>query len=203
MAKTYRRKISRKNSKRKNMRKKSGKKSTIKRVRMYKKKSMRRMHRMRGGSGVPNGPVGYSWNGGNPATWPGVEASKGMDTQGMAMSNHFALSKNGVLVGGIEPARSTKDDPISTPPQNGGRRRKGRRGKYHQKGGFLQDIVNLGRQGVVNVQSTIDGIYGMRPPVSPYPYEDQPINADYKFVGTVPPDVRQIYVKANETVGKL
>jgi hypothetical protein len=180
-------------------------KSMLNKKRNVKKSNKKsRMHKggcacaMKGGS--VNGPVGYAWDGGNLATWPGAAASEGANTNGMTMSNHFAVSKNGIVVGGIDPARSTKDDPITTPPMNGGKR------KYKkQKGGFLQDIVNLGRGAQYGVNGAYLNLVGKQQPVSqnPYPTQDQPIDRDYKFISSPPIDVRTKYVDANENVAKV
>jgi len=62
---------------------------------------------MRGGmvSSPASGPVGYSWDGGNEASWPGVASvmNPELNTQGATMSNHFNVSPNGIAVGGIDP----------------------------------------------------------------------------------------------------
>jgi hypothetical protein len=70
--------------------------------------------KMKGGmvSSPAAGPVGFSWDGGNIGTWPGASATKGLDTNGATMSNHFKLSPNGIVVGGLNPARSTTDDQL-------------------------------------------------------------------------------------------
>ena len=131
---------------------------------------------MKGGmvSSPGAGPVGYSWDGGNVASWPGVG---GLDTNSQTMSNHFSLSKDGIVVGGIDPARSTSDDQIL----------KG--GKKRQKGGFLQEIVNLGR----GVENGVNGGYfnlmGKTQPLSQNPYpQNQPIDTQYKYIGGTPND---------------
>ena len=98
-------------------------------------------------SSPASGPVGYSWNGGNIGSWPGVQASQGLDTNGQQMSNHFSLSKNGILVGGIDPARSTSGDPI----MKGGKR---------QKGGFFQEMINLGRGAQYGLNSGYSHLIG-------------------------------------------
>jgi hypothetical protein len=119
------------------------------------------------------------------------------------MSNYFKLSPNGVVVGGLDPARSTKDDQLMTPPMNGGRKRKDKGKK--QKGGFFQELVNLGRGVQYNMQGVGYGLMGKNQPISenPYPTESQPIDTDTKFIGVAPVDVRQIYVDANNEVAKI
>jgi hypothetical protein len=149
------------------------------------------------------GPVGYSWNGGDIGTWPGAAATKGLDTNGATMSNHFKLSPNGIVVGGLNPARSTTDDQLMTPPMNGGRKRKGKGSK--QKGGFFQELVNLGRGAQYNIQGVGYGLAGKLQPISqnPFPTEGQPIDGDFKFIGGQPPDVRKIFIDANNQVAQI
>lgn len=162
---------------------------------------------MRGGmvSSPAAGPVGYSWQGGNEATWPGVGASHGIDTQGTTMSNHFGLSPNGIVVGGIDPARSTSDDVNLNSSMTGGKR--GKRGKGgkggkgkrgNMKGGFFQEIVNLGRGAQYGVNGGYFDLTGKQQPLSQNPYPtDQPINKTSSFIGGIPPDVKEIYKDAN------
>ena len=148
------------------------------------------------------GPVGYSWQGGNEATWPGVAASQGIDSYGKTMSNHFKVSPNGVVVGGIDPYSGTSNQ-NGTLNMNGGRKRKSKGKK--QKGGFFQEIVNLGRGAQHGVNGGYFNLVGKQQPISqnPYPTEDQPIDVNYKMIGTVPPNVRGIYVDANNQVAKI
>jgi len=153
---------------------------------------------MRGGmvSSPAAGPVGYSWEGGNESTWPGVGASHGIDTQGTTMSNHFGLSPNGIVVGGIDPARSTSDDVNINSSMTGGKRGKGKRG--NMKGGFFQEIVNLGRGAQYGVNGGYFDLTGKQQPLSQNPYPtDQPINKTSSFIGGIPPDVKEIYKDAN------
>jgi|AntAceMinimDraft_11_1070367.scaffolds.fasta_scaffold10385_3 hypothetical protein len=164
---------------------------------------------MKGGmiSSPASGPVGYAWQGGDEATWPGVAANHGTNTDGNVMSNHFAVSPNGIVVGGIDLARSTSDDPIINPPMNGGRRRHVSRNS-RQKGGFFQEIVNLGR----GVQDGINGGYfnliGKQQPISQNPYPTvQPIastggNNTIATSGS-PPNIEEIYMNANKNVAGL
>jgi hypothetical protein len=127
-----------------------------------------------GGNGNNLGPVGYAWKGGNVNTWPGV---KGVDS----MSNHFPLSKYGVTPGGVDPLY----------------------GSSVQKGGFLQDLVNLGRYGQYDGQSIVNGFMGVKAPVNPLPYNDQPIDKDMKIITSNVPDLTKYYVDANNYAGKL
>ena len=114
-----------------------------------------------GGNGAN---IGYAWKG-EPETWPGVKAAQGLDTQGKTMSNHFAVSKNGIVVGGVDPARSTSDD-------------------YLQKGGFLQEIQNAGRGVLYKLDGVYQGVLGKQQPMSPSPLV-QPIDKNVKFIGKI------------------
>ncbi len=157
--------------------------------------------KMRGGmvSSPAAGPVGYSWDGGNIATWPGASASEGLDTNGATMSNHFSLSKNGVAVGGIELPRSTNDDQILKGGKLG--RRKRHKG---QKGGFFQEILNLGRGAQDGINSGYYNLVGKTQPWSDNPWStEQPIDEKYKYIGQIPSSVRQIYIDANNQVAKI
>ena len=155
------------------------------------------------------GPVGYSWEGGNVDTWPGVSGSTNANIQGATMSNHFSVSPNGIVVGGIEPAESTVDSRILTPNMNGGKRRKTQKKlKKHgkkMKGGFYQEIVNLGRGIQYGVNGGYYDLVGKNQPLSqnPYPTQDQLIDKDYVFIGSSPPDVRKIYIDANNSTAKI
>jgi hypothetical protein len=172
--------------------------------------------KMKGGS-APNPFVGYPWKG-DSNTWPGIQASQGMNTNGATMSNHFSLSPNGIVVGGIEPARSTSDDQL----MKGGKRtkrnksRKGksskkgksmRRHKKRQRGGLgVQSIVNLGRGIESNVKGVYYGFAGKEQPVSQNPY---PTQGQYANSSTVQPmeeksiDYRNMFIKANDAVAKI
>ena len=203
------RKSSGKKHMRKNTKRRSNKK--IKRRKMsYKsnRKSTRRS-KMRGGS--THGSVGYSWNGGDVGTWPGVQASQGMNTNGATMSNHFSLSPNGIVVGGIEPAVSTSDDQLmnsSSASMSGGKKRKNNKKGKQQKGGLgFQSILNLGR----GLESSAKGVYysyaGEKQPNSdnPFPTQGQYAhnNNNTQTNNNNLPDIRGSYVKANETVAKI
>lgn len=168
--------------------------------------------KMKGGmvSSPAAGPVGYSWQGSNEATWPGVASSHGINTNGQTMSNHFSLSKNGIAVGGIELARSTSDDQIITPPtngsMNGGKRSKRHKKMAHrQKGGFFQEIVNLGRGAQDGLNSGYFNLIGKQQPLSENPYPtNQPLNdGNNSMTLSSPPDMRQLFVNANNQVAKV
>lgn len=152
---------------------------------------------MKGGmvSSPAAGPVGYSWDGGNEASWPGAAASQGLDTQGATMSNHFKVSPNGIVVGGIDPYAGSSG-------MAGGKKRKEKGKRNGQKGGFFQEIVNLGRGAQYGVNGGYFNLVGKQQPISqnPYPTLDQPIDTDYKFIGATPPNVRGMYVNANNQV---
>jgi len=205
-------KHARKNTKRRSLKKNKGRKTSRRSSRKSSRK-YKRNSRMRGGS--VNGPVGYSWNGGDVGTWPGVQASQGMNTNGATMSNHFSLSPNGIVVGGIEPAVSTSDDQLvnsSSSSMNGGKR-KNRRVRFNknrskkQKGGLgFQSIVNLGR----GLEAGAKGVYynfaGETQPNSqnPYPTQGQYANSNNSQpIDNKSIDVRDMYIKANNTVAKI
>lgn len=164
--------------------------------------------KMKGGmvSSPSAGPVGYSWQGGNEATWPGVGANHGINTSGTVMSNHFSLSPNGIVVGGIDPARSTSDDNNILPPMNGGRRTRLMKTKKAQKGGFFQEILNLGRGAQYGVNGGYFDLVGKHQPLSQNPYPtDQPINNNVSEIKGLssPPDIKQIFINANNDVAKI
>lgn len=178
--------------------------------------------RMMGGNmNAPiNGPVGYSWDGGNVSTWPGVQGSSdGVNTNGATMSNHFSLSPNGIVVGGIDPARSTSDDQIINSSMTGGKKgrsykiphyknmmAKSRKYKHAQKGGFFQEIVNLGRGAQDELNGGYFNLIGKQQPISqnPYPTEGQFNNsANQHHLVVDPPNMRDIYTTANDSVAKI
>ena len=194
----YNRFMKKKTNKKKHHYKKA--KKTIKRVFLksknssHKRKKYSKARKMRGGmvSSPAASPVGYSWNGGSPDSWPGVEASKGLDTKGSTMSNHFAVSPNGIVTGGIIPMK-----------QSAGKKGKSKKGKK-QHGGFFQEIQNLGRGTQYSANTTYYDFIGKNPPLGSNPYPtQQPINVDYKYIGQRPVDVRKIYIDANNTVAKI
>ena len=170
---------------------------------LHKSRSVRYGGKMKGGmiSSPASGPVGYPWDGGNIGSWPGAQASNGLDTNGMTMSNHLPLSKDGIAVGGINVARSSSDDQLL----KGGRKMKMKIKGKGQKGGFFQEIVNLGRGIQHNVNGGYFNLMGKAQPISqnPYPTQEQPIDGDYKYIGQPPVDVRKIYIDANDTVSKI
>ena len=129
-----------------------------------------------------NGPIGYGWNG-NPESWPGVMASKGLENNGMAMSNHFNVSKDGIVVGGIDPYYAQKNIPVLKGGKYLKNKKTSKRKNKKQKGGFFQEIVNLGR-GIQN--NLYDGYYttiGKPNPISNNPYPTtQPIDRNYKLI---------------------
>ena len=169
--------------KNKKYRYKSTKKSIKKSKKSKKNRKNKKTKKMYGGKcgcekyplkGGSLGPVGYSWKGGDESTWPGA---KGFSS----MSNHFPVSKYGITPGGVDPAIQSRG----------------------QKGGFLQDLVNLGRYGEYDARSVMNGFMGVKQPLSPLPYDDQPIDKDIKVVSTNPPDITKYYVDANKFAGKL
>jgi hypothetical protein len=148
--------------------------------------------KMRGGmvSSPASGPVGDPWQGGNYVT---------------PTPNYFAYSPNGIAVGGTELARSTTDDFIMKPPMNGGRKRNGHKGHKGQKGGFFQEIVNLGRGAQYGLNGGYFDLTGKQQPLSQNPYPTvQPFsNSDSSSTSSVQsmaPDVKQLYINANNQV---
>jgi hypothetical protein len=195
----------RKNTKRHSNKKIKRRKISYKSNRKSSRKSSRKS-RMRGGS--THGPVGYSWNGGDVGTWPGVQASQGMNTNGATMSNHFSLSPNGIVVGGIEPAVSTTDDQlINSSSMSGGKKRKNNKKGKKQRGGLgFQSIVNLGRGLEANVKGVYYNYVGEKQPNSdnPFPTQGQYVNSNnIQSQVNTSPDIRGSYIKANETVAKI
>ena len=76
--------------------------SSRKLVRARKRKLSRK--NMRGGTwyGLASGPVGCSWKGNNPSSWPGVSGKVGQ-------SNYYQLSPNGSPTGYFDPAVSSSN----------------------------------------------------------------------------------------------
>ena len=63
-------------------------------------RSRSRLGGFRGGYGPGGGPLG--------APWDGAEHVPGDSVQGMPSANHYAYSKGGIGVGGVDPALSTR-----------------------------------------------------------------------------------------------
>ena len=194
---------------RKNTKRRSNKKIKRRKMSYKSNRKSRRKSKMRGGS--THGPVGYSWNGGDVGTWPGVQASQGVNTNGATMSNHFSLSPNGIVVGGIEPAVSTSDDQLinsSSTSMSGGKKRKNNKKGKQQKGGLgLQNFLNLGRAFEAGAKSVYYGYAGEKQPNSdnPFPTQGQYVNSNNtsKTNDNNLPDIRGNFIKANETVAKI
>lgn len=169
--------------------------------------SNKRNKHIKGGS--VNGPIGYGWNGGDAGSWPGVQGSLGMNTNGATMSNHFSLSPDGIVVGGIDPARSTSDDMImKVVHMNGGKQNKRvKHRKSRQRGGFFQEIINLGRGAQAGVNGGYFNLTGKQQPISqnPYPTQNQLLSTTSNSVNTSHqiPDIRNIYVDANNSAAKM
>ena len=155
---------------------------------------------MRGGmvSSPAAGPIGSPWQGGNNIT---------------PTPNHFAHSPNGIEVGGTQLARSTSGDFITKPPMGGGNRKTSRvRGKGGvggsnvQKGGFFQEILNLGRGAQYGLNGGYFDLTGKTQPLSQNPYPSvQPLsNGGGPMSGiSSTPDMRQVYINANNQVAKV
>lgn len=160
--------------------------------------------------GSVNGPIGYGWNGGDIETWPGVKSSLGMNTYGTTVSNHFSVSPNGIVVGGIDPARSTSDDMIMKSSMNGGKQEtQVKHKKSKQRGGFFQEIVNIGRGAQAGLNSGYFNLIGKQQPISqnPYPTQDQLLDTSNNIstsnnINTANNEsgIRNIYVEANNSV---
>jgi len=168
--------------------------------------SNKRNKHIKGGS--VNGPIGYGWNGGDVGSWPGVQSSLGVNTNGATMSNHFSLSPDGIVVGGIDPARSTSDDMIMKVPMNGGKQNKRvTKRKARQHGGFFQEIINIGRGAQAGVNGGYFNLIGKQQPISqnPYPTQNQLLSTPSNTINTSHqiPDIRNIYVEANNSAAKM
>jgi hypothetical protein len=176
---------------------------------------------MRGGYGPGAGPVGYSWDGGKPMTWPGVIAANGGDTQGAAMSNFYKLSPNGIAVGGVDIA-------VPEVGQFGGRKRRTmrRKGKHSRKGGKRmthrrkpkashrrmrrsykggfgpQELINFGRDLKYKLQGAVSSYMGDQQPVNPSPLV-QPIGQNYKIIEPTPTNLPRSYTLAGSSVAPL
>jgi len=179
-------------------------------------------YRMRGGYGTGAGPVGYSWYGSRPTTWPGVIAANGGNTQGATMSNFYKLSPNGVAVGGADIA-------VPEVGQFGGRRsknirrrksNKGKRGgkkithkrkqktshrrmRRMYKGGFgPQELINFGRDLKYKLQGAVSSYMGDQQPVNPSPLV-QPIGKEYQIIEPSPTNLPRSYSLAGASVAPL
>ena len=85
---------------------------------------------------------------------------------------------------------------------NGGNKRKGHK---RQKGGFFQEIVNLGRGAQYGVNGGYFDLTGKQQPLSqnPYPTTQPFSNSDSSSTSNVQsmaPDVKQLYINANNQV---
>ena len=109
----------------------------------------RRNHKKtyKGGFGPGACPVGFPWQAGNIGSWPGVAGVPGQ-------SNYLELSKVGVPAGPFDP-------PLSSRLMNGG-------------GLIPQDLVNIGRDFMYNVNSAYNAFNGYKAPVNPSPYVQNP-----------------------------
>ena len=74
-----------------------------------------------------------------------------------------------------------------------------------QKGGFIQEIINVVRGGENAVNGGYYNLTGKVQPISqnPYPTQEQPIDNNYKFIGQSPSNIKQIYIDANNSVAKI
>jgi len=178
---------------------KKGYKSNRK-ITLFKKKSRGMRGGMRGrrrggncGCGMKGGMISSPASGPIGTPWSGSDDKPVINTQGITMSNHFKVSPNGVVVGGIDPYGGSsgiiggkskrKSKRKSKCNCNGKCNCKGKGKK--QKGGFFQEIVNLGRGVQYGLNSGYFNLVGKQQPISqnPYPTESQPIDNDYKYIG--------------------
>jgi len=134
---------------------------------------------------MQNGPiVGIGQNGGNgfykpPTPIPGPFVGSGW-------SGNVAGSPG---VNGIDYDKNyfpnnlyAKGDPQTMMKLNGGKRKKLVRKTYKRRkngGGLIpQDLVNLGRQAMFNIQSNSNAMNGYPAPTNPAPYKDQFVKYD-------------------------
>jgi hypothetical protein len=181
-------------------------------------KHTRRHHKkQQGGFGPGARPVGYAWTP-DAATWPGVLAANGGETQGIAMSNYLPLSPNGIAVGGVDIAvpevgfkggsrksRKSHKSHKKHGSRKGGRRHK--KAKTHKKrryyGGFgPQELINFGRDLKYKAIGAYDTFMGNEQPVNPSPL-DQPINENYKVVEPTPINLPRAFSLAGNSVAPL
>ena len=180
--------------------------------------------KQRGGYGAASVPVGYAWTA-DAATWPGVIAANGGDTQGAAMANYLPLSPYGIAVGGVDIAvpeimfkggrrKSRKHKKrggkrMSRGGQNvnwagafGGSRRKTHRKRRHFGGFGPQELINFGRDLKFRAMGAYDSFMGNQAPVNPSPL-DQPINENYKVVEPTPINLPRAFSLAGDSVAPL
>jgi len=178
-------KKNKKYQKRKTMMRKS-KKNNKKRMTKKKSLSKKKMNKkMKGGYGPGAHPVGYGWTG-NINTWPGVNVG---NVPGATVSNYYPLSKNGIPVGLLDPALSSRNQMIG-----GGWR------DYVPK-----DVINsyrgtIGEGGLL--ANTYTGFIGRPSHASPYPV-DQPIDVNVRYVGNDIVDVPKIHSQSEAAVSKM
>ena len=176
-------------------------KRNSKKIHKSKKYTKRKQHK--GGYGPGAGPVGYSWDGSRPISWPGVS----LNNNGVTQSNHYMLSNKGIPSGLSDPPEPTN--------QKGGRRKMHKklrsRKRRHQKGGgsitalVPQDIVNVGRTVVGTLQDGVNSWKGTPENISfnPNPAYQPVIDKNTQFVGTYTPDITNIYSSANSSVANM
>jgi hypothetical protein len=159
--------------------------------------------KQKGGYGAGARPIGQSWEGGNPETWPGVAvANNTLNMDGMTSSNHLAKSPYGIAVGGVEIAkpgvslelkktmtggtRKYKKNLKKNNKRKTGKRMVRKQTKKHNKtkkrvhkmkGGFFgpQSFLNFGHEIKYQTKGFFDNFMGNQQPVNPSPLE-QPIN---------------------------
>jgi hypothetical protein len=168
--------------------------------RHMKKSGRKTRHYMRGGFGAGAGPIGYAWNGNN-GTWPGVYASEGNNTSGMTMSNFLPLNKLGAVVGGVDPALSSRNDiPHLTATAS--------QVKAIQSGGKLTDLLpsvvtNTGSSLMHQGKSIYSDFMGSpNAPVNPLPTV-QPIDEKITFIPASAVDLSKMTNMAAQEVDFL
>lgn len=193
------------------------------------KKTHKTSRKMRGGYGPGAGPVGYPLKNGDVATWPGVIAANGGNTQGATMSNFYPLSKNGIAVGGVNIATpevgqfggrkvkkyakkiSNKHKRTNRKSRKGGKRsrkitRKNKQTKRKNRvlrGGFgPQELINFGRELQYRAKTAVSDFMGNQQPVDPSPLV-QPISKDYKIIEPTPTNLPRSYNLAGSSVSPL
>lgn len=186
-------KKSHKKSHKKHVQKKT---KTLKHKRVHSRKHIKKINKthrkkQKGGYGPGACPIGYPLKGEDISSWPGVAASAGANTNGMAMSNHYPLSPSGGYL---------MHYPVSTTQSNA---------QPMSGGGSLlslvpQDLVNLGRGITGGVVGMVDAWKGEPAQYSSNP-TDQPINEEYyKHIGrTDPINIKKMYLEAGNKVASL
>lgn len=157
-------------------------------------KSHKKYRRMRGGYGQGAGPVGYGWKS-DPLTWPGVAASKGADTNGMSVSNHYPYNSNGIGVGSNNLAIPTR----------------GGLADLYQTGGgigisdipIIGDFLKAGQQATFFTEKGASAAVGAaNTPVNPSPVDNVALSEDVKLLTGTHQDIGKIVQQATTEAAK-